>query len=156
MRFAAVFLLALGVAQVPPQPGARLHRWSDPATWPDHVLPRAHADVVVPKGAAILLDVSTPDLGTVRVDGELTPDTLPVELRANAIVVTGRLVAGRADHPHRARFAITLLERPGDADSSVGKSIIVQPGGAIELFGEAKTSWLHLDKTTAIGASSIT
>ena len=45
-----------------PLPNAK--RWSDPANWPDGKVPAAGADVVIPKGTDILLDVSPPSLAT--------------------------------------------------------------------------------------------
>lgn len=154
MLLTALLVSSLVYSDAASRPPAR--RWSDPATWPDHVVPRAHEDVIIPRGTTILLDVTTPELGTVRIDGELTPDSLPVELRAWTIFVKGRLAAGTPEHPHRSRFVITLLERPADPDSSLGKGIVVLPGGTLDLFGDARTSWVHLEGTREIGAPSIT
>src|SRR6185369_14484834 len=43
-----------------PSPNAK--RWSDPASWPDGKVPVAGADVVIAKGADLVLDVSPPPL----------------------------------------------------------------------------------------------
>ena len=149
-------LLVLPLLRSVDPPSQHPRRWSDPATWPRHVIPRPHSDVVIPRGTSVLLDVSTPDLGTVRVEGELTPDTLSVELRATTILVTGRLSAGTTVRPHRSPFTITLLEAPTDTNSVVTKGLVVLPGGTLDLFGEPRTSWLHLDRTAGVGASAIT
>ncbi|MEL7363856.1 MAG: G8 domain-containing protein, partial [Bacteroidota bacterium] len=59
--------------------------WSDPATWGGQ-LPRAGADVLIPVGQHIVLDVSTPPLGGVRVEGTLSFVDAPVDLTADWIL----------------------------------------------------------------------
>src|SRR4029079_5779649 len=75
-----------------PLPNAK--RWSDPANWPDGKGPVAVADVVIPKGTDILLDVSPPALATLRIDGSLTTDERDLELTVGSIHVFGSLIVG--------------------------------------------------------------
>ena len=46
-------------------------RWSDSATWPGHTLPQEGDDVIIQQGDKVLLDISPPALGVLRIYGEL-------------------------------------------------------------------------------------
>ena len=130
-------------------------RWSDPASWPDGVVPAEGADVTIAAGSRILLDVSPPALRTLRINGALMPGAAPVELRVGTVYVKGTLAAGAADRPHLGSFTVTLLERSDDPDPELAKGIIVLPGGTLDLFGERRTSWLHLGATAPKGAQRL-
>ena len=56
-------------------------KWSDRATWPDKKVPVAGAKVEIPSGKEVILDVSTPALGSLTINGKLTfaGQTRPVD-----------------------------------------------------------------------------
>ena len=46
---------------------ARPTNWSDPATWPDHKVPKAGDKVSIESGKTVVLDVSPPPLNGRRI-----------------------------------------------------------------------------------------
>src|SRR3954447_12495308 len=70
-----------------PEPSLASARWSDASSWPGGVVPAAGADVTIPAGTAILLDVSTPSLKTLKIAGTLEFDRRDVALTAERIEV---------------------------------------------------------------------
>jgi cell migration-inducing and hyaluronan-binding protein len=130
-------------------------RWSDRATWPDSVVPVAGADVAIPAGTRVLLDVSPPALGVLAIKGELAFADGDLELSAHAVFVSGALRVGAAELPFRHHATITLTGRPGDADNQTGKGLWVLPGGSLELHGEPRSTWTRLAATAERGATSL-
>src|SRR5690606_17779831 len=47
-------------------------RWSDPASWPNRKVPAAGEKVTIAKDKEVILDVSTPALAGLSIDGKLT------------------------------------------------------------------------------------
>lgn len=45
--------------------------WSDSASWPDNTLPQEGDDVMIQEGDTVLLDISPPALGVLRIYGQL-------------------------------------------------------------------------------------
>lgn len=74
--------------------------WSVPATWPSGKVPEAGEDVEIVPGANILLDISTPLLNNLVINGRLTflnNLTNPLDLTLNARTVfvhAGELIIG--------------------------------------------------------------
>lgn len=139
----------------PEPPSPSLARWSDPATWAPAPVPVDGADVVVPAGNTIVLDVSTPRLDQLRIEGVLiVSDSADVELRAAEVVVAGKLVAGTADQRHRHRFVVTLHR--GDGAVGVGTKVLgVLPGGTLDLHGEERLGWTRLAAAAEPGATGL-
>src|SRR5690606_33320355 len=70
-------------------------RWSDPATWPNRKVPAAGEKVTIAKDKEVILDVSTPALAGVSIDGKLTfADNRDVELTTEWIMLHGELQIG--------------------------------------------------------------
>jgi hypothetical protein len=86
-------------------------RWSERTAWGGE-LPAEGDEVVIPAGATVILDTDTAALRGLRIDGTLRFAAADVELKADAIQVTGALQIGRADAPHRHRATITLTGQP--------------------------------------------
>jgi len=87
-----------------PAPGPELRAWSDPATWPGRRLPGAGAEVVIPAGMRVVLDMSPPPLRSLLVEGELHAGDRDVELSAGWIMVHGLLQAGSEGAPPTRRL----------------------------------------------------
>ncbi|MEM8599488.1 MAG: G8 domain-containing protein [Bacteroidota bacterium] len=136
-------------------PGAS-QLWSDPATWGGQ-LPRAGADVLIPTGQHIVLDVSTPALGGIRVEGTLSFADAPVDLTADWILVNGRTARfeiGAPNAPYRHKATITLTaDDPnenvaGSGPMSMGtKFLATMNGGSVAIHGHRRdaVSWTVLD-----------
>jgi len=135
-----------------PAPNAK--RWSDPASWPGRQLPAAGADVVIPKGTAILLDVSPPALASLRIEGALTADERDLAIIAGSIHVFGTFTVGSERAPFTHHLVITLTgDDPGiDAPS---KMIAVYGEGLLDLHGEPRTAWTRLGATATAGSTQL-
>lgn len=129
-------------------------RWSDPATWPGRVVPGPGATVVIPPGATVLLDVSPPELASLKIEGTLIADDRDLALTAGDVHVHGTLRAGSERAPFRRRLMITLTgdDPGGDVPS---KMIAVYGGGTLELHGEPRLSWTRLAATAPAGATQL-
>jgi len=139
-------------------PVGPLLRWSEPSSWPSGSVPAAGALVVIPRDRRIELDVSPPALGSLDVHGTLEfSKARDVELRVGWIRVEGTLRIGTeaAPHPRRARIVLT---GPHDREALAGmgnRLIAVVPGGLLELAGEPRLSWTHLDGSAWSGSTVI-
>src|SRR5688500_11723478 len=140
-----------------PSPADSGLRWSDDKSWPDHRVPAAGADVVIPEGRRILLDVSPPELRSLVVRGTLAIPLAPSQPRAlvaGHIEVRGRLEAGTEGQPFAGRLTITLTGR-SDAQNLLHKAISVFPGGTLDLHSRERLSWTRLARTAEPGASQL-
>ena len=134
-------------------------RWSDENTWGGESLPRAGDSVFVPKGQVLLVDVSTPILFTVIVEGVLIFEDVDLTFDAWFILVKdGQFIAGTEENPFMNKLTITLH---GTRQSQMlpgfgNKSIMVQ-NGQIDIHGEPRmTTWTLLDTSVDVGATSLT
>ncbi len=161
-RFAIAFsLLLAGCAAESTGPGggpppADLKAWSDPATWPSGQVPGAGDSVVIPAGLAVALDQSPPALHSLTVNGDLTLGDNDVALTTGWILVNGSLTAGTEQHPYTHRALITLTGTSGNPDVAGIGNKLIGVSGRLELHGEKRGGWTHLDGTAAQGASSVT
>src|SRR6187549_2600886 len=81
------------------QPG-KATRWSDAATWPNRKVPAAGEKVEIAAGKEVILDVNTPALGGVTVNGKLTfSNNADVELTTEWVMVHGELAIGTEASP---------------------------------------------------------
>ena len=147
-------ILPTGAGPVTEAPAPNAKRWSDPASWPDGKVPTLGADVVIPKGLDLVLDVSPPALASLKIDGSLTADERDLAITAGNIHVFGSLAVGseRAPFTHRMVFTLTGDDPGVDAPS---KMIAVYGGGALELHGETRTAWVRLGATANVGSSQL-
>lgn len=139
-------------------PPGGLVRWSDPAIWPGGALPVAGADVSIPAGQNVLLDISPPPLGRITINGELVfSDDLDLSLSALSIAVHGKLFIGSAARPHSRRAVLTLIgDGNGDVMGMGDKALGVMAGGVLEIHGQPRTRWLRLTQTAEAGATELT
>src|SRR6202041_765319 len=114
--------------------------WSNPATWPDGKVPRAGDAVTIEKGKDVLLDVSPPSLGGLRIEGKLSfSDNADIELTTESIIVYGELEIGTESRPHTRTPTITLTDNvPGNVRG------IMIPDGILNLHGDRTNSWTKL------------
>ncbi len=135
--------------------------WSNPATW-NGVVPIAGQDVTIPAGKRVVLDVQTPILGRVNVQGELLAShQADVALQAQLISVSGigsKLGIGCAAQRYERQAQIVLHgANLTNAQIAQGmKGLLASGGGRIEMFGEARLSWSQLAASTAVGATVLT
>ncbi|MEM6783259.1 MAG: G8 domain-containing protein [Bacteroidota bacterium] len=130
--------------------------WSDPTTWGGQ-LPRAGADVLIPVGQHIVLDVTTPALGGLRVEGTLSFADAPVNLTADWILVNGptarfEIGAPAAPYSHKATITLTADDPTenvaGSGPMSMGtKFLATMNGGSVGIHGHRRDAiaWTVLD-----------
>lgn len=144
-----------GTPTATPTPPTSMQRWSDPATWGGSV-PAAGADVTIPAGKAVLLDVSPPALGNLIVEGSLIFDDKDLNLTANAIIVLGLFQAGTESAPYTKKAVITLTGNDQSVNlMDMGTKVLGVMGGTLDLHGERRVSWTRLNQTAAKGATQI-
>ncbi len=139
-----------------PPPPAINANWSDPATWGGQV-PAAGADVVIPEGRNVLLDVSPPPLGSLTINGALVfSSTADIELQSRWIMVHGTLQVGSEAMKQVRRATITLTgDGSGDVMGMGDKVLGVMSGGRLELHGEEFLAWTTLSANAGVGATTL-
>ena len=157
-----------------------IDRWSDLTTWRNQEPPVAGDLVWIPEGQVILLDVSTPVISMLLIEGELYFDpTRDVNLDASYVYVNGgRLQVGTAEDPYLRNANITLhgdryktIELPhigskclavaskGMVHNHGGGDGTVMPEhatGALEIHGAKRLrTWTKLGETAHAGSDFI-
>src|SRR5688572_2333547 len=139
-------------------PAAKATTWSDAATWPGRKVPAAGDKVTIAKGQTVILDVNTPALGGVTIDGKLSfADNADVELTTEWVMLHGELEIGTAARPHSRKATITFTDNVKGEDVMVGmgdRGIMIS-GGTLNLHGNRTHTWTKLSKTAEAGATSI-
>jgi len=147
------------VVPTTPEPSLATARWSDASTWPGGILPAAGADVRIPAGTAILLDVSPPPLKTLSIEGALEFDRRDLALTAERMEVSGTLRVGTETSPFLQQATITLTgtQQTGGPDFGLlTKALAVKAGGTLDLHGAPRLGWTRLASTAPAGALEIT
>ena len=133
-------------------------RWSDPNTWRGTV-PKAGADVVIPAGLTIVLDVSPPPLGRLEILGTLQFDNKDIQLTAASMEVDagGVLQIGAPSAPYMNKAILTLNGAPEAVNNGVSRGLNVKNGGTLALYGNAPfPAWTKINDHVAAGAKSMT
>src|SRR5215510_6379033 len=149
-------------AQSPAATAAKATKWSDPATWPNRKVPVAGDKVTIDAGKEVVLDVNTPALGGMTVNGKLSfANTADIELTTEWIMLHGELEIGTEKAPHTRKATITFTNNVKDEDISgigttdkVDRGIMLM-GGTLNLHGNQTNTWTKLSSTAAAGATSI-
>jgi hypothetical protein len=154
-----------GLAQIPDSLRFRYSTsWSDPASWVFlGFVPKDGSDIVIPRGVTIVLDVSTPILGSLTILGALitTDSTLQLVLSAERIIVTegGTLSIGSSLAPFSGTCKIVLTSPLVHLEPhpQYGFAFLAIEGGTLQLFSlPISTSIVQLDADASAGDSSVT
>ena len=134
-------------------------RWSKTATWGGESLPRIGDLVHIPKGQTLLLDVSTPHLASIVVEGVLIfEDKTDLVVDSDFIIVNnGALQIGTPEKRHENKVTITLHgSRTSTQFPGFGNKTIMVQGGSIDIHGKERTpTWTFLDVSADAGSSTI-
>jgi hypothetical protein len=163
--FAAFILVggrAVLKAQQPSSSAVKAGRWSDTATWADKKVPAEGAAVTIGQGMDVVLDVNTPPLHGLTINGKLSfADNKDLELTTEWIMLHGELEIGTEKSPHTRKATITLTNNVKDEDiagmgpnDKVDRGIMLM-GGTLNLHGTTKNTWTKLSTTAAAGSNSI-
>src|SRR6188474_2605395 len=137
---------------------AKATKWSDPATWPNNKVPAAGDKVAIAKDKNVILDVNTPALGGVTIDGKLSfADNADVELTTEWIMLHGELAIGTEAKPHARKATITFTDNVKGENimAGMGDRGIMISGGTLNLHGDRTHAWSKLSATANAGATSI-
>ncbi|MEM9361378.1 MAG: G8 domain-containing protein [Bacteroidota bacterium] len=131
--------------------------WSNPSSWPSNKVPVVNENVVIPEGKTIVLDIHTPSLGSLEIDGNLLFMDKEVSLTARWIMVHGLLQIGTENNPFQSNATITLTGPKEDVNAMGGRFLVTMAGGQLEMHGKSsqKLSWGQISKTTSIGDSQL-
>lgn len=140
----------------PPPPPPAFLLWSNPNAWPNRSVPGPGAEVVIPAGATIRLDLTPPPLRSVTVLGRLEFADRDLSLTTDWMVIKGSLSIGSESSPFTKRAVITLTGPSTDAIDGAGAKVLAVIGGTAELVGRPRTTWTKLSATAAPGASQLT
>ncbi|CAI7859030.1 unnamed protein product [Closterium sp. NIES-54] len=168
-------------------PAGSFKRWSDWTTWgpkasvlgvPGRGLQR-WADVTIPCGVAVVLDVPNISVRRLRIKGWLkirdSPKLPRIHVRANYIMVFGRLTAGEPNMHFAGRLTFTLFQNfkgkrkpyelkyqsPADKENprNMGHKTFAVVGGQVALYGmpggSNTPSWVRLTETAIASARAI-
>src|SRR5678815_1546815 len=159
----SVFAVVEG-AQQPSSSAVKGGRWSDAATWADKKVPAAGAIVTINQGMDVVLDVNTPPLNGLTINGKLSfANNKDLELTTEWIMLHGELEIGTEKSPHTRKATITFTNNVKDEDISgvggtndkVDRGIMLM-GGTLNLHGENRqNTWTKLANTANVGSTSI-
>src|SRR6187402_3598513 len=153
----------VGAAQQQNSTAVKAGRWSDAATWSDKKVPAAGALVTIGQGMDIVLDVNTPPLNGLTINGKLSfANNKDVELTTEWIMLHGELEIGTEKSPHTRKATITFTNNVKDEDiSGIGGTTdrvdrgIMLMGGTLNLHGDRQNTWTKLASTANAGSTSI-
>lgn len=97
--------------EIKPVPLGDAKYWSDVATWPSGMLPLEGEDVHIEPGMNVILDIETPKLNLLIINGQLSfmDYDKPIHLHAKQIYVrSGNLLIGEEGNPYQQDAQITL------------------------------------------------
>lgn len=131
--------------------------WSDPATW-GGTKPVAGQDVIIPEGMHVILDESTPALGSLTINGSLEFDDQNLSLTAKWIMLMGTLRVGSESQAFTSEAVITLTgDNPAENVMGMGTRGLMVMGGTLELHGNpTQIPWTKINQSTASGSTFLT
>ena len=106
-------------AQSPAATAAKATKWSDPATWPNRKVPVAGDKVTIDAGKEVVLDVNTPPLNGLTINGKLSfANNKDVELTTEWIMLHGELEIGTEKAPPLQSASVNHPNLPKCASES--------------------------------------
>lgn len=140
-------------------------RWSDSSSWPLNKIPEDNEDVTIEAEWDMLLDISTPKLKNLIINGRLYADTSKeINIYANNILIsdTGNLEYGTEENPVKSKSKIVLTGDKTVGNINVSQKLKTTPKSLINInklsiYGKDKAPYtsrllsnIEKDKTTKI------
>lgn len=139
-----------------------MRRWSNATQWPNGVLPAAGDNVTVNGTWRLLIDIDTPAMNYLTIDGILmVDDTRDINITANSIHIrAGNLSAGTPGSPFLHKFTIQLNGAKTDngyyVDPVVAGNKYMVVTGILNLYGPVPdTVNTYLTQPAGSGSSTI-
>ena len=138
--------------------------WSSPFTWGGGPLPQEDDFVVIPRGQTLLLDVNTPILSYILIQGgelifdpEKGDNEVSLHTQGGLITSGGRLQIGTEDEPFLAKTELVLYGHVLSTEIPVyGAKTLALREGEIDMHGKPiNVTWTKLASTAQAGATQI-
>ncbi|KAM3136087.1 hypothetical protein pb186bvf_011892 [Paramecium bursaria] len=134
--------------------------WSDINTWGGYVFPSDGDSVIVKQGQILIVDMITPKLISILIEGTLLfadngkLNTLDAQY---LIIHYGSLIIGSSDQPYQSRAETTLRGEYNDTQLiGFGNKVLGCYQCNLQIFGKPKTPvWTLLNKTIEIGDNQV-
>jgi G8 domain len=141
--------------------------WSSPTSWVSGKVPVEDEEVEILPGVNMILDISTPILKKLSINGRLTflnnlTDPLDLELSAKIIYVrAGELFIGNSTNPFNGNATIRLYGNSSDETLAYSASIeggnkILAVLGTASLYGKSRSTFSRLRATINSGDKQAT
>ena len=103
------------------------------------------------------MDIHTPSLGSVEINGDLIFEDKNVSLTARWIMVHGLLQIGTVENPFINKAEIILTGPEEDVNTMGGRFLVAMDGGQLEIHGISaeKLSWGQLAESVAVGDNQL-
>ena len=138
--------------------------WSSPFTWGGGPLPQEDEFVVIPRGQTLLLDVNTPILAYILIQGgelifdpEKGDNEVSLHTQGGLITSGGRLQIGTEEEPFLAKTELVLYGHVLSTEIPVyGAKTLALREGVIDMHGKPiNVTWTRLASTAPAGATQI-
>jgi hypothetical protein len=132
--------------------------WSDASTWSGGNVPQEGGIVSIGAGLDVVLDVSSPALNGLSIDGRLRfSNSADVELTTEWIMLHGELQIGTEASPHTRNATITFTDNVEGENvmAGMGDRGIMISGGTLSLHGDRTNTWTKLARTAEAGSRTI-
>ena len=138
--------------------------WSSPFTWGGGPLPQEGEFVVIPRGQTLLLDVNTPILSYILIQGgqlifdpEKGDNEVSLHTQGGLITSGGRLQIGTEEEPYLAKTQLVLYGHVLSTEIPVyGAKTLALREGVIDMHGKPiNVTWTRLAKTAEAGDNQI-
>jgi hypothetical protein len=133
--------------------------WSQSTTWGGASPPREGDSVYIPRGQNVLVDVSTPILNAVIVEGALIFKDTPLTFDAHYVMIrAGRFQIGTWEKPIQSKITVTMHgNKLSRSLPHYGNKVIALREGILDIHGKRLTkTWSRLSSTAAKDATTIT
>jgi hypothetical protein len=148
------------LVHVTASPYLYIDRWSDARTWGGDASPIEGDSIYVPKGMTLLVDESTPLLGSVIVEGKIKfADEADMTFDCHHfLVMNGEFEAGTEDSPYQHQLTFTLYGGYDDKQIPLfGNKVIGCRNCKFNMHGVERTpTWTQLASTIMPQATSLT
>lgn len=135
-----------------------IDRWSDPKTWGGESPPREGDSVYIPFGQNVLLDVSTPILYSVIIEGTLIFEDKNMEFNAYFLIcMKGKVQIGTKEKPFKSKLVITMYgNKQSKQLPEFGNKVWAFHQATLDMHGIPKSfTWTLLAEIAVAGATQV-
>lgn len=136
--------------------------WSDASSWPSGKVPVEGDEVEIPTGTLMILDVDTPVLNSLLINGRLEFDENAADLTLNAKLIhvfAGSFGIGSEEKPFAGQATVMLHGFATDPSLYMGVLLeagnkVIGVNGLVEFYGQSRSRHSRLTQTVYSGSTS--